>query len=1181
MIKIILAVIFSAAVFSPGGQAQSPPKPAILLDTWGGVPDLDYMKRLQAAGFEMDSIAHHELNWERLKNYNVLLLIDFPQDRQVTHEPSGGPAAGPNLEETLSLVEQFLAEGGGVMFNLLQHHHDPRFYNSTQKALARWGARKPLEQVVLPEDRFVLHQRLGHVFYLTDNVAPSPVSEGVKQVWYPKNDYWFTAGPIDVEDSWTVVMRAPRGSRSEPLHLEEKKPGVPWYEAPYFRPHGVAEPVLFAIRDLGPGRLALFHAHPFYHILSGLSWVHNGVMLDKGLKNHSSDFGRLLENTFRWLAAPSLSEGKLGGYVAAADRWKRPLEKPNADGHLPYLQPVTIDLNPYLSPPHVKLHKGIIGPRTAYSGGQGTVAEYAAVARAKGLSFIIFLEHFGELTQAELRKLVADCNTNSDDDLLLLAGYRIRTNLGNQFFHFGFDPLFLHDKYLSPDRKTLILQPQDADGRWDTSRFIDFIFEAKYDSINSMGYFDFTEPMKTGGMAVHDLRLFSMVGVFYYRDNKLVEDVTDQYLLTNAGTMPGTPVAIHLLDSPAGLAAAIDNGRGLTYAEAATVRTLWDNALRWNSQYSAFNVFPSTGPLILHWPLGMYRTGAYAGELFAADRMLATAFLQVVAESGLKDISIYEGDRLFRRFLPNGAKEFSTRLFLSGSLQRNMSVVATDIKGGKAVSFPLRGWNDGAPACVFCGDHVNEGSMRLFRGPGWQRYNAIPQIPDLGHIWDGMGGSVGKLELLSFGEMIPEFRTSEGCQGGRPYQTPVMELCDDRAWRGRSIMRGVQLPGSPHRLPWTDYGPIQPAPLVEMVGIFTLWDQYQDGIATGWGPMGRRLGPTATLFTHINTFKKDFILYEGQLAYTWRQDIEANVMVIHGREDRILRARDAAPSGRLPAPHATTWTIETGDWFAAISPNEANSFLFVNRGVPLNLVITPERPILYQALPKEGFPVKAGDSHTIEWFYTAWPMDRPIPDTDALVRWIRYFQQPDGFELIRGKRLDAPPGVIELIAEDGAVEIKVPGSADLLDANLPFRVSGFNPRWSAIIWQKDGYVGAGRYGKPQNRFRNLAPDFDGRVYFPVPSGQAALHHLVVGHPVVADPSGKDFFIEVVCLKDAEGQNPPLWHVSVNNPTDARVTASLTRAMDLPGLDWTSESITLSPGEQRILLHPKPAEQKNH
>jgi hypothetical protein len=73
--------------------------------------------------------------------------------------------------------------------------------------------------------------------------------------------------------------------------------------------------------------------------------------------------------------------------------------------------------------------------------------------------------------------------------------------------------------------------------------------------------------------------------------------------------------------------------------------------------------------------------------------------------------------------------------------------------------------------------------------------------------------------------------------------------------------------------------------------------------------------------------------------------------------------------------------------------------------------------------------------------------------------------------------------------------------------------------------------------------------------------------------VVADAAGQELFIEVVCLRDAEGANPPLWHVSVNSPTDQLVTAKLTRTMDLPGLSWTGETITVKPGEYRMLGHP--------
>lgn len=1170
--KVCLVAAFAAvlaAAFS--AHAQITKRPAILIDNWGGELDLAYMKQLQAAGFEVDAISHDKLVWEKLKQYNVLIMTDFPDEGTVKLNPWGGPASGPNLTATIALLDQFLKAGGGVMLNLVQHGNSPVQYNVTQKALQRWGAKRPLETVAIPPDQVVEHPRLRISFYFTDNVLSSPVSDGVKGVWFPQGGAWtYMTGPIEVDNTWTIVLRGPRSSRSIPIPLPEKKPGIPYYETPFVRDGGVLAPPLFAIRDLNPGRLALFHASPIFHIGSGTSWIHSGAMLDKGLNNKPSDFGKLFVNTLRWLAAPSLASDQLGGAKMPADRWARPLEKTDNPNYKNYLGAAkTPDLNPDLAPPEVKIFKGMVGPRTSYSGGQGTVAEYADTARQKGMSFIIFLEDMAQLTPEKLAKLTADCKANSGKDLLLISGYRAKTNLGNQIFLFGADPLFIHDKYLSADKKTLMLQPQDKDGKFTPSRFIDFVFESLRNDINSIGYFDFTGPMKTGGLALHDLRLFSMAGIVYYDHGRLVEDVTDQFLLTNAGTLPGSPVAINLVDSPAAMAAAVDAQQGVTYAGAHSVERLWSDALRWNHPYGSWNVFPSSGPLIRHWPHGVYRTGAYAGERFVANRMLVTPFLQVSSDCGLKEISVYDGDHLFRRFLPNGAREFTTRLFLSGSIFRNMSLVATDVKGGKAVSYPLRGWNDGAPAAVFCSDHVNDGPMRLFRGPGWSRFTSIPLVPEPGQTWDGMG-EAAKLPLIGWGELRPTFTTSAGAQADNLCQTPMIEFCDDNVWRGRSISRGIMAPGVSHMNPWSGFGPITPTPLVDMVGIFTEWARYQTGTATGWGPMGLEGGPTASLYTQTNTFKKDCTLTRSVLGYEWRRKIPANVLLLVGTGDKIVTARDVSPR---VSTGTVTHRIGAGDWFAAVSPQESNAMLFVNRGVPLILEVGIEKSELREDLPVAGVPVKSGETRTVEWFTCWWPMDQNIPDSEKLLRWVRYFQNPDGMEILRGKRMDSPIGVIELEAEKNAAEVKIPRSPDKLDANLPIRVSGLNPRWSAILWQKDGYIGAGRYGKAQNRFRSLGVDFDGHVYFPVYSGQAALTQMVAGQPVVADAAGKDIFIEVVCLKDAEGQNPPLWHVSVNNPTDKPVNAKLSKTMALPGLAWDGENVLLATGEYKILVHP--------
>ena len=81
--------------------------------------------------------------------------------------------------------------------------------------------------------------------------------------------------------------------------------------------------------------------------------------------------------------------------------------------------------------------KGVIGVRTSYSTGQGTVAEYAAVAKQAGLQFVIFLDEYwldgtGDklMTPAILAKLEADCVAHSTPDLYLYPGFSMKNNIG-------------------------------------------------------------------------------------------------------------------------------------------------------------------------------------------------------------------------------------------------------------------------------------------------------------------------------------------------------------------------------------------------------------------------------------------------------------------------------------------------------------------------------------------------------------------------------------------------------------------------------------------------------------------------------------------------------------------------------------------------------------------------------
>jgi hypothetical protein len=669
-------------------------------------------------------------------------------------------------------------------------------------------------------------------------------------------------------------------------------------------------------------------------------------------------------------------------------------------------------------------------------------------------------------------------------------------------------------------------------------------------------------------LRVEDLRLYSMVGVFRFAGGKLVEDATGQYLSMNQGTMSGTPVSINLVNSPQELQTEAAAGRGLTYAAAHTAGQLWRQALRWNGTYDGMHVFPTTGPIIHQWPTTV-RAANYAGEKFVVNSSLLPQTLHVSSDLGLAEVQLYDGSRLVRRFLPQGAKEFRTRLFLNAVLQQNLSAVVTDIAGGKALSAPLRCWQEGSPAAVFCADHVNDCvAMRLFRGPGWQRHANVPTVVNPGVTWDG--GPPASMPLLPLGHFNPTLISNLGRQDGNYCQIPLLQFCDEYVHQGSSRVERVMAPGVAHMNAWSGFGPMQPAPLASFVATYTEWAQYSTGIPTGFGASGDGQGPTPTLYSHTATFLADQTITQFDLSRYWRQPLPATVTLVIGRSDQAIQSVAASP--RVDRVEVAQ-RLEAGDWFAAISPDTGNASLHVNRGEPLQLVVREDRVELRVDLPKDGLRVRAGQRHTVELWSCAWPLDEGMGDLHALMRRVGYLRQPDGLELPRGWRVDGPGGLLELQPDNGAVELALPRPTDGLDPNVPVRVTGLNPRWSAILLLVEGHTNGNAYGRSVNRIRPLGVNEAGEVFFPVHAAAAARTHLHAGHPVVADDGGRELFIQVTCLKDAQADQPPRWHVSVHNPTDRAIPARLRLAIPLPGLNLPPEpEVLVEAGQSLLLVH---------
>lgn len=1155
-----LGCVLVSAVFAAEAQ---PRKPSILYcspqGAAGGWIDLQYAADLAAKGFEVDYTERLEdAVWERVKDYNVLVIYVTPDAWDVTMRAQ--KSSPEKAKAFADLVDKYAAAGGGVL--LLPTEMNVR-KQQVAELTDRFGAKLPVE-IIEETDK----QKLGYLvgsshqspLAWTDQVPASPVSEGVKQVWYPVSHAYNAqhTGPVAVDGNWQVVLKASKTSLTKPVDLA--KSTMPELENPFSRPGGVKEPDLAAIRPYRSGRVALVNQWRQHTVGSGTRFIFDRQVLSKGFEGRPSDMGRLLENLYRWLAGPSLRSGAVGGYAMPAGRLEPPNQSPEvrrqyAERFWPY---DAARLGEAGLPGGTRLFRGLIGAKTSLSSGRGNVEDYAKAAGEAGLDFLVFMEDFDKLTPERLQGLAADCKRLSGDKLLLLPGFTIRNNVGNRMFFFSPEPEWVPDYCLcGPDKKTLYVQEEDGKGGFTgyITPFLDWVLGAYHVEKGQVGYFDFSGSPR--GMRMYTLRLYAMAAVRCYKDGRLVEDRTDDYLTTAQGTIPPAPVSVNEVASPEELSREVKAGHALTFAQARSAGTLFMDALRWTHQYDGPNVSCSDGPRVLAWP-GCHRVHTLGAEDYVTGLAVMPSPLAVASDKGLKEVRIYNGRELFRRFLPGGAKEFRQTLVLDGTVQKDLVLVAEDVAGGRAITFARRNWKDGALAPVYCSDHVNDGTMALAHGP--YSYPVIRQpflpVDVAGETWDG--GPLACLSLVGNQNTVPVVDCDQGREdGGRFDQTPVLEFSDEGAMAVSSPRDEVFEDRVKTVVnPWHTYGPVAgPSKLFRYVQRYREFTPPSVGVPeTGWAGPGVRMGTNASIFRNEITWRQDLKLKSLQLGYFPGSNKAVLVIGAGG----TVREIDLGQPGKVES-----FKLSRGDWLGYYSRKPANSNLFFVRGEPM--LVEVRAPYVFFRADCDGSEVKHGQTHAYEMSAIGLPLNVPIAGAADLGRYLACLRAPAGMKLVRGKRLERP-GLLELAVDDRmAVELSIPKPQDAPGLTLPCRIEGFHRRWSAGLFQVQGY-NKGDYGSGERRYRALGLDFEGHAYVPLYVDRAPVTHVVAGHPVIAGPEGRELFIQVTKV----GVNPDRWHVAVNNPTDQAITTTLKRAMDLPGLDFADSAVTIAPGGYVVL-----------
>ena len=677
MICCVGGAAFSDTPASPPVVAQK--RTSVLFVTPSEL-SFEVCQKLAAAGFDLNlfvDIERKPLTWVQAQKYNVIVVCGLG----TTNADGSFP---PSIRQSFDVLHQFLQAGGGLLIvpTLSQQAAALPPQDAFFKPL---GFRLLFDELPVDPQTSIVGTAWKIPFAYTDAITPSPVTGGVKGLWYPAMNNrpggTSTSYSFQADSNWKTVVKGGPSSSTVKGAFESNiftQPGTFSRDVP-----------LVMIRSVGKARVMVFGiAAEFLYGRNAITTL-EGIVLDRGMRKVPSDGYRLLENGLRWLAEPSLAEAKLGG--GSAD--PKLLEDPNKT----HFTPPYVWSNPPAFPVADALFKGVIGPRTTYSSGKATPDEWVKQARAQGLSYLVFLEEFSKLSPEHFEKLKADCIRLSSNQFTALPGFTIDDEIGNHYFYFGMAFPYPPKDFLSADGKVFHSRDPQLDSRNPYLKgqlamtTLDYTLTNGSFKMTAGNYFFKDDPIPFANFFSD----WDAMGVVTQRDGVLLENAKAQMLnLSHYGQGP-MPLVIDLMSDPAQLGESpwqtmmrFPSGHakvaGETPQPGAKIRDYFNDWQLFPDNPVRLSI--TSGPQIEDWSFAGRRDyeGGLNGDFVWQDyRWILRG--KISSPVGLKEVVIYDGPAVFRRFLPGGQKTFEFQVDMTHNQQHTLVLVATDVQGREAI----------------------------------------------------------------------------------------------------------------------------------------------------------------------------------------------------------------------------------------------------------------------------------------------------------------------------------------------------------------------------------------------------------------------------------------------------------------------------------------------------------------
>ncbi|MBM4036901.1 MAG: hypothetical protein FJ290_00175 [Planctomycetes bacterium] len=1102
-------------------RAATPRRPAVVFaGSDGGHCGHEVAGRLVQEGFalraEHSGLGDRPLAWDSLRNYNVVVLAGLGR--------ANADMSLGRTRQTVDCLNRFLAAGGGVL--VLGSFGQMATDKPPQDAFLKPLGLTPLFDE-LPDDpkAAIVATAWKLPFAPASAIADSPVTTGVKSLWYPIPRMRVGAQnhtvPFTVDSSWQVLVRGSESSLTHKGALQESRPNQPGT-------YPSAVPFV-AARTAGKGRIVFLGITPEYLIGANAMSTLEGIVLDRGLKGIASNGYVLLANALRWLAEPSLTEGQLGGAATEesllANPHKARLGKPYAwpaEPSFPAVEPAL---------------PGVVGPRTLYSSGKATADQWVEKAKAAGLAWIVFLEDFPKLSADNFLKLRADCARLSSPAFAAIPGIAIDDEVGNHYFYFGTTFPYPDRKFLSEDGKAFRSRDAELDARKPyipgqlAMTTLDYAYSISSFKLTAGNYLF----RQSAAPFADFFSNYDAMGVITARDGKVVEDASGDFLKLVASGQGPLPLVIDLMNDPAQLGS---SGWRTVLRLPERGGSVIGGTLRPESRvrdyFDLWHFYPdnpakpqvTSGPHIETWSYVGPRDyeGNTPGD-FAWQNYRWILCGHASSPVGLEEVAVYDGTRLFRRFLPQGQAEFEFRLDLAHDRQHNLVLTATDTAGGRAISGEQ--WDRNHRLEEFmCSDRNNQLS-----------YGYVVNR-------DGIGILLGGNQTLG----TPIKRIASGI-------SPAGTFKNDRLL-GAPAFDGAA-GGEPEV--WETVSPISPARPVLAPNVTEARRLlHTRDIMIGDGPREHAFADGVPVHNVWHTLWRTQPVKElsvNRRNHFFQVDPDSPLAVFLWQIE-IAMKEDMANQGftiaTMQSRESSTWvlrrdavTIETGQWDAGkpepgrrltvqFGPAAYAAFLDSPLGgaaiFPLTEGLAADAELarhgrLDITLQAAAAPQKRGESRQVQLLLVGIPRRCTLteswpPHRDVVESFYRDFALDcgkGGYTL----RLDQGTLLSQryVLTVDGKASACFSGQLDgKLVSSLPIAVCSLNDRWSAFL-----------YDRSLKQARPVGV-FEGRAWATVClSGHA---DLFLGHPILA--GNPELFIQLTqCGDDA-------WTLELHNPTDAAI-----------------------------------------